>query len=166
MLGMLSTLLASACTTTELVPVAYRVPLAESSKGPTAAANCVTLCEQENQKSPAGFYACLGSCPDLEVERRTCEPPPSPRDSPPVAACFTRMVEHDVPSSGAGEAIAEGFFRILGDILVAAIDGAAENAAEGSSHSSHGSHSSHARGGSHGSSSQHSHVAAHPHRVN
>jgi hypothetical protein len=168
LVGIISTLLLAGCATTEIVPYAYRIPLEANSHGPSAAASCVSLCQEESKPTSVGFYACLESCPDLDVERRVCAPPPDPSDNPPAAACFTRMTKEEVPSA-AGEAIGEAIAEMLGHAVVAVAQAAVDNAAESSSSSSnesHERHASHHRTEPSSRSASRSYVAAKPRRVN
>ncbi len=106
----LSLLFATGCMRTEMVPVLYRVPISDNSRGAAAAENCVAACRTASEGSDAAFFACVGTCPDVQVKRGVeCGPATEPRDNPPRAFCFTRFIEELVPDPETAQALLELF---------------------------------------------------------
>lgn len=120
-------LLATGCVTTETVPVLYRIPLEGNSRGSEAARACAAACRSANGSSDSGFFACIGTCPDAQVVR-DAECSPDEGEASPVALCYTRLVERDVPDPAVA--------NFLGD-LIGAIAEAGIHAAVRGEHDDH-----------------------------
>jgi hypothetical protein len=125
-------LAAVGCVREDLVPYAYEVPIAGNTHGANAAYTCVAACRSAYGNESAGFFGCLGTCPDVRiVEGAECD-----ANAPPTSVCFTELVPKMVPDE---ETTAAVFLDALGAILDAA------TSPHGGHGSSHGSEHHHAR---------------------
>ncbi|HEX4339536.1 MAG TPA: hypothetical protein VH062_26700 [Polyangiaceae bacterium] len=126
-------LLVSGCMREEMMPVMYEIPIAGNSHGAQAAATCVAACRSANSTDSAGFYGCLGTCPDVRiVEGDECNP-----YTPVTSYCYTQLVAKEVPDDeGTANALS-----LLGDFLEATGSiAAAVSHHGGSSHHEHHAH--------------------------
>lgn len=119
MLVLAVALLSTGCVQTETMPVLYRIPLASNAHGTEAARDCAAACGVANEGSENGFFACIGTCPDVQIVRNA-ECGPDPSEAPPEALCYTRLVEREVPDV----ATTELFIGLLGKIVEAGVRGA------------------------------------------
>jgi len=76
--------------------IRYRLLLRENPVDPGEAFRCYGACQP--QPTPRGYIDCLAACPGFEITpHEYC----SPREVPPVAACFTvrKIPAHTEPST-------------------------------------------------------------------
>jgi hypothetical protein len=136
------------CVDTQAVPWTYRLSLAENASGHDAAEECLQDCGKRFGGDGDLFYLCLNGCPGISVEKGA-ECTNSNADQPPVAACYTRLVEEPVHDDGNdaenAAGVVLGILDIFGHIAAAAAgssshDHHASRSASADHHSRHGVH--------------------------
>jgi hypothetical protein len=137
-------LLSTGCTRTETYPVRYWLPIAGNSQGPDAPRNCAATCRIVHGDDTKGFFQCLELCPDIRIARdAVCGD--SELERPPIALCYTRLVEHQVFDPETTAAVLE----LVGRIAIATAEVADAVSHDQHHHRSASSSGGHAGGGRH-----------------